>query len=50
MQSPMLYFDHINKVVTKIQPGPDYERKLQEIAAAGGTQSTSGGTRPAGSS
>jgi hypothetical protein len=32
MQSPIIYFDHINKQVVTIQPGPAHDKKLAELA------------------
>lgn len=34
MQTPVIIFDHVNKVVLKAEPGRPGERKLEEIAAA----------------
>lgn len=45
MQSPITVFDHINKRVITINPGPDYDRKLAELAAQA-TQATTAGAPP----
>ena len=41
MQSPTIIFDHINKVVTTLQPGPALDKKLAEVVAAQRDQTTS---------
>jgi len=43
VQSPIIFFDHVNKTVTTIQPGPAYERKVAELAAAQQSVTTTAG-------
>lgn len=47
MQSPTLVFDHINKVVTTMQPGPTQDRRTAEVVAAQRDQVTSASGVPA---
>jgi len=47
MQSPIIVFDHIRKVVTVAQPGPTYDKTVAEVAAAQAGQVTSSGDNPA---
>ena len=46
VKSPIIYFDHINKTVTTIQPGPAYEKKIAELAIAQKRQATTAGQPP----
>lgn len=46
MQSPTLVFDHINKVVTAVQPGPTQDEQLSEVLAVQREQVTSASGLP----
>ena len=46
MQSPIIYFDHIDKRVVTIQPGPAHDKKLAELAQQAAV-ATAGGQRRA---
>lgn len=46
MQTPIIFFDHVNKTVTTIHPGPAHDKKLAELAQQAAV-ATAGGHRPA---
>ncbi len=47
MQSPILVFDHISKVVATVQPGPTEDRTLADVLTAQQEQvSTASGLPP----
>jgi hypothetical protein len=46
VQTPVLIFDHINKVVVLAPAGPDADRKMAEMAVAGKSQVSGASTAP----
>ncbi len=46
MQSPVIIFDHVNKVVTVAHQGSGDDKKVEEVLAAQRDQVTTAGGRP----
>jgi hypothetical protein len=46
METPILIFDHVHKVVAMTARGPETARKLEEIVAAGKAQVSGASTAP----
>jgi hypothetical protein len=46
MQSPTIIFDHINRMVTSLQPGPALDKRVAEVIAAQQHQVTSSSGTP----